>query len=241
MFIMFFTFCHYSLISADTSTNHLISSYEQDITGDGLNETIELNGELLSADSNYYRNIWLSIKSPFSKEWKIPLRGGYSPELKFIDLNNDHVNDIFFINKSAEDEDAFEYGLYSIANNQIQKLSLPNKQFIQAQYKPNYKINLQLSPYTDVTINSEDRKNDFINEKIYDQKGNLLDQSKPYITPPIHLVPVVINESKGYGLESVHHLKINKNSKTLGVIKTLWYYKNNTWIILQSKWHQKDS
>lgn len=228
-------------IHSNGSENHLIRSFEEDITGDGLHEKIDLNGELLSEESNYYRNIWLSITSPFANEWKIPLKSGYEPNIQFIDLNHDHINDIFFVSKHSELDDAFQYNLYSLANGKIEKIPLPKQQFIQGQYKPDFKIGLKLSPYSkETTIDISRYKNDYINSNIYDINGNLLKKISPSIKPLVHLEPALISESKGYGLKSVHYLMKENDQSNLGKIETLWYYKNNNWIILQSKWHKQD-
>lgn len=239
VFILIFYLFFISSTKANDSSHHIIHSYQEDITGDGLHETIHLNGELLSEKSSYYRKIWISIQSPFSNEWKVPLKSGYEPEIKFIDLNGDQINDIFFINK--RDENIYQYELYTVANGKIKNIPLPKQQYIYARYKQNFKIGLKLSPYhEEKEIDISLHKNDYIRGEIYENDGRLLDEVKPYITPLLSLEPVILNEEKGYGLKSVHELKRFDGGHTIGRIETLWYYKNNVWIILQSKWHNNE-
>src|SRR5699024_12014081 len=49
----------------------VIATHEEDITGDGIKETVELKGVLLSEDSGFFHQVWADITSEHDKEWKI--------------------------------------------------------------------------------------------------------------------------------------------------------------------------
>lgn len=238
----FLSLIHYGRHGAFALSDHVIHKYKEDVTGDGLHETIQLNGQLLSNKSKYYRHIWLSIVSPFANEWKIPLKSGYEPSVQFVDLNHNHIYDIFYKNKFSEDSSAYQYDLYSLAHGTIKRLPLPEQQFIRAQYKPNFKINLRLSPYDydnkQITIDVSKFKSHYIEHSVYDEDGHLLKQAKPHLTKLTSLEPVIISEKKGNGLKSIHEITTYVGQNKLGIIETLWYFENNTWIILQSKWKE---
>src|SRR5699024_2161406 len=59
----------------------VIATYEEDITGDGIKETIELKGVLLSEDSGFFHQVWADITSEHDKEWRISYESGYDPTL----------------------------------------------------------------------------------------------------------------------------------------------------------------
>src|SRR5699024_3998061 len=127
-------------------------------------------------------------------------------------------------------DDIFQYDLYSLTNGTIKRIPLPKQQLTQGEYKPNFKISLKLSPYHKATMIDINRyKTDYINTGIYDNKGKLITNQKTPISPLLHLEPVIISETKGYGLKSVHYLKKFDNINNLGRVETLWYYKNNSW------------
>lgn len=226
-------------VSAQNDSN-IIRSFNEDLTGDGLHETIHLKGELLANNTHYYRNIWLSIVNPFKKEWKISLMGGYDPNVQFVDLNHDNINDVFYKSKLSEDDSVYQYNLYSLARGEIKQISLPKQQFIRGRFNPNFEIELQLSPYNNenknIVIDVSQFKEDYILQNIYDNNGNIVKRASPYITNPILLEPIIVSENKGHGLKSLYIVKDNIGGNKLGEIETLWYFQNNSWVILRSKW-----
>src|SRR5690625_1985031 len=91
-----------------TSENKTIATYKEDITGDGQKETIELQGILLSDDSDYYRDIWANITNEHSEKWRISYGSGYQPVIQFIDLNNDGVDNLLITTITNEDEELYQ-------------------------------------------------------------------------------------------------------------------------------------
>lgn len=214
-----------------------INSYEEDITGDGLREYFKLQGTLLSNKSNYYRDVWLNISSPFAKQWKISFNGGYDPSIQLIDLNQDNVFDLFYQIAKDEKKQQYDYQLYSLKNGDIHQIPLPEHHYIQGEFLRDFKISLQMNPKSKpIMIDVANKKNKYMKENIYDEDGKLIEKKRIIIHPISHLEPILISESKGYGLKSSQPISGLNDNDLLGRVETLWYFKNDKWIILTSDW-----
>src|SRR5699024_4459318 len=85
-----------------TNLNQTTFANEEENTGDGIKETVELKGVLLSEDSGFFHQVWADITSEHDKEWKISYESGYDPTLTFNDLNHDKVTELIY--RSAADD-----------------------------------------------------------------------------------------------------------------------------------------
>lgn len=229
-------------IKAENEDVSLINSYEEDLTGDGFHEQFTLNGILLSDESKFYRDIWLDISSPFSKQWKISLESGYNPELKLIDLNHDNTFDLFYKVAKNEESTHSVYQLYTVKNGVIKQLPIPKHNHIQARLLDDFKVEITLNPNMKPIIKdiSSDDMIKYIDQNLYEEDGKLIEDKRIKITPITLLEPVLISESKGYGLKSNQHIKGLDENDILGEIETLWYYQKDNWIILKSEWKDHD-
>lgn len=235
-FILILSFPYFSNAESDITT---IKRYTEDITGDGLKETIELKGILLSENNNYYRKIWVDIRNVDGKEWKISYEGGYEPELQFIDVNHDNIVDLFYQSAKGGSGGLYNYNVHTLKNEQVTKISLPKQQYIKGNFEENFLVHLQLSPYQNpIKIDVKSRKDDYIRLNIYDENGQLKSkaQTSLMIDPIAFFEPVRISKSKGYGLKSNQKISGAYHADQLGTVETLWYFHEGEWIILKTDW-----
>lgn len=221
----------------EDNESSFINSYEEDITGDGFREYFKLQGTLLSKNSNYYRDVWLTITSPFSEQWKISFDSGYDPKLHLIDLNHDHTFDLLYEVAKNENQKQFHYQLYTLKNGSITKMSLPKHNYIRGKFMDDFKVNIQIDPNKKpIILDVSHLKDKYVQHEVYDQDGNLLAERKLIINQPSYIELTLISESKGYGLKSIQSIKGMDDEDIIGNIETLWYFKDNKWIILKSEW-----
>src|SRR5699024_1926291 len=105
-----------------------------DLTGDGQHETILLKGNLLRNNGNYYQDLWVEIKSSHLEKWKIPFVGGYDPTIQLLDLNQDHIKDLFFQNVTNKGDGLYSHHLYSLKNGMIKEIPLPNQSYVKGYF-----------------------------------------------------------------------------------------------------------
>lgn len=215
----------------------LIHTYEADVTGDGQHEKIELKGILLSPDTTFYRKVWASITSN-NQKWKINYNGGYDPSLQLIDLNHDTIKDIFYQSATGGSGGLYNYQLDTITNDEISNIPLPEQTYLSGEFEDNFNVTIQLTPSEKpIQIDVKNRADDYIRLGIYNKEGKLLETNKSVMIDPIAFFePLLISESKGYGLKSYQQISGAYHADRLGTVETIWYFENGKWIILQTKW-----
>ncbi|MGM8365144.1 hypothetical protein ACLIBG_06635 [Virgibacillus sp. W0181] len=233
----------YTLTSSDNSIqSKVIETYEEDVTGDGIKETIELKGTLLSENNPYYRQIWIDVITPQAKKWKISFGGGYEPTLQFVDLNHDGHNDVYYQSAAGGSGGLYHYYAYTLKNEKVNKINLPKDQFIKGEFATNYKINLQInSDQHPISIDVKERATNYERLNIYDADGKLLKNKKIMIDPIAFFEPKRISDTKGFGLKGYRQISGAYHADRIGTVETLWYYENDKWIILKNEWIPSNS
>lgn len=234
--LMIFIFFPLPHIHAAETDNTLINSFEEDITGDGFHEYIRLQGKQIKENSSFYQNVWLDMEDSFHKKWSIYLKNGYEPSLTFIDFNHDQVFDLFYQVRKEMDQPYYDYQLYTLKNGKPETLELPERHTIQGSFTDGFQVQIHVQgeqkPYQ---LDIGHLKKQYMDQALYDEKGALLKEQDVTVQPITSLEPILISESKGYGLKSTQFIKGMDGSETIGRVESLWYYKNKQWIALQTK------
>ncbi|MEN1970313.1 hypothetical protein WMZ97_19850 [Lentibacillus sp. N15] len=220
----------------------LIASYQEDVTGDGQKEEIELKGIRFSQDSMYFHNVWADIKGPQTKQWKIVYEGGYEPSLQFNDLNHNGINDVIFQSAKNESKEMYQYQFNTLRDEQLEKIKVPESYTITGKFKPNFKAALFLDPSKDpIIIDMEHHAAKHIQQGIYNKDGKLMEQTHLVVDSITHLEPAFISKSKGFGLKSQQQVSGMTRQDKLGTIEALWYFESGKWIKLKQEWKPSQS
>lgn len=230
-------------IQADDTLPSLINinSFEEDVTGDGIKENLNLQGSYLSDDSDFFQHITLDINNSFQKEWNLSLKGGYEPELSFYDLNHDKTLDIFYEVAINTDKNQYFTQAYTLKNNKIDPIELPKNNPIKGVYKDGFRIELIFTPTNNKEYITIKNRNPLIKENVYNDKGKVSKEQYINIEPIKKYIPVLINEQKGYGLKSIQDMRHPSTKELIGTIETLWYFNQDKskWIILKTDWQKE--
>lgn len=229
-----------ALATVNTPDEVIIEEHEEDIVGNGIKETIQLYGTLLSPDSTYYRDTYAVIKTKNNKEWKLHYEGGYEPKIEFYDLTHNGINDILYQKKTKSNKDGYEYFLHTINKDRIKEIELPI-QDIQGQFLDNFQVELSINAGAKpLIIDLNDRMEEYERLNIYNKEGHLLDSRSLMIEPITLLKPILISTDKGYGLKSNQQINGVHSADQLGIVETTWYKENDKWIILQTDWKPRE-
>lgn len=211
-----------------------LAAYDEDVTGDSQKESITLKGVLFSRETDYFRDVWVEIRYA-NKKQKIHYKGGYNPDLQFIDLNHDQVNDIFYQSATGGSGGLYNYHLHTLRNGHLKELPLPKQRYVEGQFQDNFKVTVQIVPkQKPYIVNVKDRASDYIQMGIYKKDGKLVKKMSAMVDPIAFYEPVLISKSKGYGLKSYQQISGAYHADQLGTVETVWYYENGSWIILQT-------
>lgn len=220
----------------ETPEASIIKEYEEDVTGDGIKETILLYGTLLSHDSAYYRDIYAVVETKSNQKWKIQYKGGYEPEIEFYDLTHNGINNMLFQSATGDSGGLYHYSLHTIEGNKVKEIDLPS-QIVHGQFINDFQTKLIITPRTKpIILDLKDRAEEYIRLNIYNEKGQLLKNKSLMIDPITFFESILISKSKGYGLKSYQQINGAYHADLLGTVETIWYYENKKWIILQTEW-----
>ncbi|GIO24955.1 hypothetical protein [Oceanobacillus sp. J11TS1] len=214
----------------------LIHTYEEDVTGDGEIELLELKGKLFAEDGAYYQEIWVEITSPSSdKVWRINYGGGYEPELQFADLTQNGVADILYQSPTGGSG-----GLYTSQLNQWEKdefieIPLPTNQPIEGEFMDNFRISIQLLPKeTPIILDVSGRKEEYLRLKLYDDRGNLLEPTSLMIDPVAFFEVTEFEKENQIGLKSLQQISGAYHADGIGTVESSWVYDKDKWILLET-------
>lgn len=230
------------IVLADENNSNdsiLINSFERDLNGDGFQEYIRLNGSLMSNESNFFQDVWVTIEDAFEDEWSISLQHGYHPELTFKDLTGNKNPDIFY--KVAKDEDlnSYHYQFYHFVNNKIKAITLPEHEHIEATFSNDFMIEINLSPSEKFKIDVSAHKDMYINDQIYNSNGKNKGNEQAIIAQNVDISPILISNSKGYGLKTTQLIYGKDKDDIVGELTTIWHYKENKWVNIKTEVQSK--
>lgn len=216
-----------------------ISTYEEDLTNDDLKESIVLNGELLSVESDFYQKLSIDILKFDSKKWTLQFTGGYRPTVQFLDLNHNGSNDLFYQSAQTDQDGPYDQHLYTFIHQKPIEIPLPKHHYMEGVFLDNFRIQIQFSPLDKhklITLHIDDHAEKYSKLGIYNLQGKLLETRQVIIDSIFFYDPVQIGTKNGYGLKSYQHVYGANHYDLLGTIETLWYYENDRWINLQTDW-----
>src|SRR5699024_9927452 len=75
-----------TIIAKEIPETTPIKEYEEDVTGDGIKENIKLYGTLLTLESNYYKDLYATIKTKSNQKWKVQLKEDNEPKNKYFNI-----------------------------------------------------------------------------------------------------------------------------------------------------------
>ncbi|HEX6594469.1 MAG TPA: hypothetical protein VF095_07755 [Bacillota bacterium] len=210
-----------------------LARFEEDITGDGMKETIELKA--ISLSDTYYKDVKVVITTTEQKRWEIPYQGGYEPSLQLIDLNNDETSELFFQSATHPNGHSYKYYVHSLKDGNLTEIELPTTQGTKGTFIDGFKAELQLTPHSNpIIIDLQERSKDYIRRHFYNKKGTIIKDIPVIVHPITSFEPLFIRNNKGYSLKS--YQQVSDGVHQIGMIETLWYNENNRWIILKTKW-----
>lgn len=243
--ISFFLYVNSIYLTIPSETTNItnettLQTIEEDITGDGWQETIQLHGTRLTKESNYFHDITFSIASPFTKTWKKTLSKGYDPKLKLLHLTNRQQKDFFYEVALNEEKTEHDYELFRLNQGKLSNIPLPTQENIRIQLEDNFSVSVKL-PLQKKThhMNIDEFKNVLIKSGLYNKQGKLMKETNIIPENIASIEPVFLNKENGYALKTIQYIKGINKEHMLGSIHTTWHMQNNEWIILQTEWKEQ--
>jgi hypothetical protein len=207
---------------------------ESDISGDGKNDIVTITGIPYEEGISYLKEIFLHVTVSDGKTYKIDLKSGFDPTIDFIDLNHDGVLDLFISIPTGGSGGLSNYFLYTLANDQLTDIGIPDSLTITSQFQDGYKATMNIENTGEIyTFDLKSRKKDYNRLGLY-HKGKLNEPTELMVDPYSLLKPKKLKNDQ-YGLKGIQQISGAYHADGIAFVESKWFYENGKWNIVSTK------
>lgn len=196
-----------------------LATYRTELTGDHHLEKIQV----IKKENNRVEMVIDSKKS-----YQIPLSKGIEPKLIFKDMNQDSVKDIFIAISSKDYDKAATYNIYTLKDDNLNRMILPEGMPVTAQFKNEYKASIQINQTGQTFVIDLNKQ-----KKRYDQQGiyqnGLLNEPTELMVSGLNTLKPVRLRDLSIGLKGRQLISDGYNDELIGYVDSTWKWSNNHW------------
>jgi hypothetical protein len=209
-----------------------VSETKEDVSGDGINETISLKGVPYQDEDSYLREIYIEVSAAGGRTQKIRLEGGSKASFQLVDLNHDEVKDIFANVLTGGSGGITINYLYSLKDFTVTNLQIPDQLEAESRFVNGYKAEIILGATGKRYLFDLKDCKKYYNKLGLFRRGRLNEPTELTVNPFSSLKPTVI-EGGQMGLVGVQRVTGIANADTIAFIKSYWLYKDGKWKIMK--------
>jgi hypothetical protein len=207
---------------------------ERDISGDGKNDIVTITGVPYEEGISYLKEIYLNVTVSDGKTYKIDLKSGFDPTIDFTDLNHDGILDLFISIPTGGSGGLSNYFLYTLANDQLIDIGIPDSLTITSQFQDGYKATMTIENTDETyTFDLKSRKKDYNRLGLY-YKGKLNEPTELMVDPYSLLKPIKLKNDQ-YGLKGIQQISGAYHADGIAFVESKWFYENGKWNIVNTK------
>jgi hypothetical protein len=207
---------------------------EKDISGDGKNDKITIVGIPYEEGISYLKEIYLKITASNGETYKVELKSGFDPTIKFVDLNHDGVEDLFISIPTGGSGGLSHYFLYTLKDFQLTDIGIPDSLTITSQFQNGYKASMTIENTGEsYTFDLKSRKKDYNRLGLY-HNGKLNEPTELMVDPYSLLKPIIL-KNRSYGLKGIQQISGAYHADGIAFVESKWYYGNGKWNIFGTK------
>ncbi|WP_170007230.1 hypothetical protein [Bacillus fonticola] len=221
-------------------TEQTIDSKKMDVTGDGKQDLIQLEGSPYEQGSPFYTNVYLAVETK-KGAFRVAIDDGYEPTFVLFDANHDGVKDIFVTINTGGSGATVNNRLVTFAGDKQNQLGVPKPLPVTGAFQDSYQIEVTLGGNGKTyMVNVQDRKADYdrlglyVNGKVKEGTGIMVD---PYSI----LEPIAVEGKDGFGLKGVQRISGAYHADGIGDVTSVWYYENGKWQLVSSHFEELTS
>ncbi|MEH7277029.1 hypothetical protein [Neobacillus vireti] len=213
-----------------------ISKHESDITGDGINENIQLKGVPYDDEDDYLKDIYIDISTNDDKQYKMPLESGSKASLKLVDLNKDGVKDLFANVLTGGSGGITLNYLYSFKDYISKELAVPDPLEIDSTFEDGYKAKIKIGLTGNTYIfDLKDRKKYYKKLGLY-YKGKLNEPMELTVNSFHSLKPVKLTSGE-FILKGAQRITGVANADTIAFVDSTWNFVDGKWKLNNASVH----
>lgn len=219
------------------SPNSYILDYKVgDVTGDKIEDGVILVGVREGgSETAFIKNINIIIQNGNTKAFKKfmpgPMDSGYEPKLLLGDFNGDKIPDILVSIATGGSGGTSFYSLISFKDSKVKHL-FDQEKFsyglnFDVLFRENFKVEIKSKELRkSFTLDLSDKKDDYIELKVYDSQGKLLAPTTTgFAAGIIALEPVDSDNNGTYDLVTLQRFAGIANADTVGYASETWKYE----------------
>lgn len=210
---------------ANDKSAKILTSYKKDLTGDDQFEHIQIKKNSGNKNSN---KIEITISTSNKKTFNIPYTGDKVPKVSFVDYNQDHITDIFIMSPKTKGGTPSEFQLFSLINEQLTKIKLPDALTLEAQFENDYQASIRINESgAAYTLDLHDQKKDFDQKGLY-QNGSLNEPTELMVHSFDKLNPVRLKDMS-VGLKGRQPIGEEYDGILIAYVDSTWKWVNSSW------------
>ncbi|WP_102275621.1 hypothetical protein [Cytobacillus massiliigabonensis] len=211
-----------------------VSKNENDITGDGKEDIIEIKGIPYEEGQEYLKEMKLLIAASNGKEYEAKLEGGIRPGVQFVDLNHDEVKDILVSVETGGSGGLSNSYLYTLKEFQLTDLTVPDPLVINGQFHNGYKASIMIQETgKSVTFDLRNRGADYEKSGLF-LNGKLSEPTELMVDGYSALKPAAVDGKKN-GLIGVQAISGANHTDWIANVESTWIYESGKWIVKDTK------
>src|SRR5699024_8389116 len=118
-------------------------------------------------------------------------------------------------------------------------ITLPAHEHIEAAFSNDFMIEINLSPSETSKIDVSAHTDMNINDQIYNCNDQNKVNEQAIIAQTVDSSPILISNSKGYGLKTTQLIYGKDKDDIVGELTTIWHYKENKWVNITTEVQSK--
>lgn len=212
----------------------LIETFEADVTGDGIKETISVEGVPFQKDDPLLKKVYIQIENQKGEKQRIGFEGGADPKIILEDFNQDGISDILISLSTSGSGGVSNYYLYTLKDFQVTDLGVPEPLVVQSEFVNGYKAKIQIENNKKTyKFNLKDRAEEYEQSGLY-YEGKLNEPTELMVDSFNRLEPVQI-KGKKVGLKGNQTISGAFHADVIGNLDSTWIFENNGWKLVNTK------
>lgn len=228
--------------AADAAGRITLQTNREDITGDGVPDTIRIVGRPSETHRGSYNKLSLEIQDGVErKQTCFYIGSGYAPLLRLVDWNGDQVKDLYLTVFDPFDRHLPVYSIYTRTDadgggSRLTQLPLPQPLSVSGRLKDNYKVQVRLRNTNQTFLLDRRERSAAYEQAGYYQNGRLI---RPKLLETAaeynELLPADIDKDGISELRGLQRISGIGTDDVIAYAASVWKWRYGQWTLMRTE------